>query len=267
MKELTMSELNTTNNDTFKLGDRTFKSRLIIGTGKYSTFELMQQCLEASGAEIVTVALRRVNLENKTEKNLLDYIDTSKYIILPNTAGCYSMEEAIRVAHLARALGMCEMIKLEVIGDEKTLMPDPIATLEAAKILVKENYFVMPYITDDPIMCKKLQEVGCPVIMPIGSPIGSGQGILNKTNLRIIMEQAKVPVIVDAGVGTASDAAVAMEMGADAVLMNTAIAGAGDPLKMAIAMRKSVEAGRLSFQAGRIPKKLYANASSPLKDF
>jgi thiazole synthase len=261
-----MSEINNTN-DTYKLGERTFKSRLLIGTGKYATFDLMTQCLEASGAEIVTVALRRVNLENKTEKNLLDYIDTSKYTILPNTAGCYSAEEAIRVAHLARALGMCEMIKLEVIGDEKTLMPDPIATLEAAKVLVKENYFVMPYMNDDPIMCKKLQEAGCPVIMPIGSPIGSGQGILNKTNLKIIMEQAKVPVLVDAGVGTASDAAVAMEMGAVAVLMNTAIAGAADPLKMAIAMRKAVEAGRLSYQAGRIPKKLYASASSPLKDF
>ena len=184
--------------DVLRLGDKVFKSRLIIGTGKYATFDLMAECMEASGAEIITVALRRVNLENKTEKNLLDYIDTRKYTILPNTAGCYTVEDALRVAHLARALGMSNMIKLEVLGDEKTLMPDPIATLEAAKILVQENYFVMPYISDDPIMCRKLQEVGCPVIMPIGSPIGSGQGILNKTNLQIILEQAKVPVILDA---------------------------------------------------------------------
>ena len=254
-------------NDTLKLGDKTYSSRLLIGTGKYTTFELMEQCLEASGAQIVTVALRRVNLEDKTQKNLLDYIDTKKYTILPNTAGCYTVEEAVRVAHLARALGLNEMLKLEVIGDQQTLMPDPIATLEAAKILIKENFFIMPYITDDPIMCRKLQEIGCAVIMPIGSPIGSGQGILNKTNMRIILEQAKVPVIVDAGVGTASDAAIAMEMGASAVLMNTAIASAEDPLKMAVAMRKAVEAGRLSYQAGRIPKKLYATASSPLKDF
>lgn len=253
--------------DVLKLGNRVFHSRLIIGTGKYSTFEIMQQCHEASGAEMVTVALRRINFDNKTEKNMLDYIDTNKYTLLPNTAGCYTAEDAIRVARLSRELGLSELIKLEVLGDEKTLMPDPIATLEAAKILIKENFFVMPYISDDPIMCRKLQEIGCPVIMPIGSPIGSGQGILNKTNIRIILEQTKVPVIVDAGVGTASDAAVAMELGADAVLMNTAIASAKDPLKMAYAMRYAVEAGRLAHFAGRIPKKLYATASSPIKDF
>lgn len=251
----------------FVLGSRTFQSRLIIGTGKYSSFEIMQQCHEACGAEIVTVALRRINFDNKSEKNLLDYIDTRKFTLLPNTAGCYTAEEAIRVARLSRELGLSDMIKLEVLGDEKTLMPDPIATLESAKILIKENFFVMPYISDDPIMCKKLQEIGCPVVMPIGSPIGSGQGILNRVNIQIILEQAKVPVIVDAGVGTASDAAIAMELGADAVLMNTAVACAKDPLKMAYAMKYSVQAGRLSYLAGRIPKKLYATASSPVKDF
>jgi len=253
--------------DVLTLGNRTFNSRLIIGTGKYDSFDIMQKCHEASGAEIVTVALRRINFDNKNEKNLLDYINIKKYTLLPNTAGCYTAEDAIRVARLSRELGFSELLKLEVLGDEKTLMPDPIATLEAAKILIKENFFVMPYISDDPIMCKKLQEIGCPVIMPIGSPIGSGQGILNRTNLQIILEQAKVPVIVDAGVGTASDAAIAMEMGADAVLLNTAVACAKDPLKMAFAMRYALEAGRLAYLAGRIPKKLYATASSPIKDF
>jgi thiazole synthase len=251
-------------NDTFKLGDKTFRSRLIVGTGKYKDFGETRKAIEASGAEIVTVAVRRVNITDPNKENLLDFLDPKKYTILPNTAGCYTADDAVRTCRLAREAGIGNMIKLEVIGDERTLFPDIPATLEAARILIKEGFVVLPYIHDDPVTAKKLQEMGCAAVMPLAAPIGSGLGIRNPYNIRIILEHATVPVIVDAGVGTASDAAVAMEMGCDGVLMNTAIAGAKDPILMAEAMRLAVEAGRKAFLAGRIPKKLYATASSPL---
>lgn len=257
----------TLQEDTYQINGKTFTSRLLVGTGKYATNELMAQCLEASGTQIVTVALRRVNLDNKGEKTLLDYIDPKKYTLLPNTAGCYNAEEAIRVAHLARATGISDFVKLEVLYDEKTLLPDPIATLEATKTLVKEGFTVMTYTSDDPVMAQKLEQAGAHAVMPAGSPIGSGQGVLNPNNIRIILEKLKCPVLIDAGVGSASDVAVAMELGVVAVLLNTAIAHAKDPLKMAHAMRHATEAGRLSYLAGRIPKKLYAQASTPQKDF
>jgi len=253
--------------DTYQINGKTFTSRLLVGTGKYASNELMGECLEASGTEIVTVALRRVNLDKKGEKNLLDFIDPKKYTLLPNTAGCYSTEEAIRVAHLARATGISDFVKLEVLYDEKTLLPDPIATLEATTILVKEGFTVMTYTSDDPVMAQKLEQAGAHAVMPAGSPIGSGQGVLNPNNIRIILEKLKCPVLIDAGVGSASDVAVAMELGVMAVLLNTAIAHAKDPLKMAYAMKNGCEAGRLSYLAGRIPKKLYAQASTPQKDF
>ncbi len=253
--------------DTYQINGKTFTSRLLVGTGKYTTNELMAECLEASGTQIVTVALRRVSLDKKEGKNLLDYIDLKKYTILPNTAGCYSAEEAIRVAHLARASGISDFIKLEVLYDEKTLLPDPLATLEATRILASEGFTVMTYTSDDPVMAQKLEQAGAHAVMPAGSPIGSGQGVLNPNNIRIILEKVKCPVLIDAGVGAASDVASAMELGVVAVLLNTAIAGAKDPLKMAHAMRHACEAGRLSYLAGRIPKKLYAHASSPQKDF
>lgn len=253
--------------DTYQIKGKTFTSRLLVGTGKYASNELMGQCLEASGTQIVTVALRRVNLDNKGEKTLLDYIDPKKYTLLPNTAGCYSAEEAIRVAQLARATGISDFVKLEVLYDEKTLLPDPLATLEATKVLVKEGFTVMTYTSDDPVMAQKLEQAGAHAVMPAGSPIGSGQGVLNPNNIRIILEKLKCPVLIDAGVGSASDVAVAMELGVVAVLLNTAIAHAKDPLKMAHAMRYATEAGRLSYLAGRIPKKLYALASTPQKDF
>ncbi|MBI5207460.1 MAG: thiazole synthase [Candidatus Firestonebacteria bacterium] len=253
------------NDDFLILGDKKFNSRLLVGTGKYPNFSLMKEAIIASGAEIVTVAIRRINLEDKKTESLLNYIDTNKITILPNTAGCYTKEEAVRTARLAKAAGLPNIIKLEVIGDEKTLFPDTSALLEATKILVKEGFIVLPYTNDDPIIAKKLESVGASAIMPLGAPIGSGLGILNTINIRIILEQAKVPVIVDAGVGTASDAALAMELGVDGVLMNTGIAGAKDPIKMATAMRKAVEAGRLAYLAGRIPKKMYATASSPIE--
>jgi len=253
--------------DSYQINGKTFTSRLLVGTGKYATNELMAECLEASGAQIVTVALRRVSLEKKDEKNLLDYVDLRKFTLLPNTAGCYSAEEAVGVAHLARAAGISDFIELEVLCDEKTLLPDPIATLEATKILVKEGYTVMTYTSDDPVMAQMLEQAGAHAVMPAGSPIGSGQGVLNPNNIRIIMEKLRCPVLIDAGVGSASDVAVAMELGVVAVLLNTAIAHANDPLKMAHAMRHACEAGRLSHLAGRIPKKLYAQASTPLKDF
>lgn len=246
-----------------KIGNREFTSRLLVGTGKYSSAEIMKQALEASGAEIVTVAVRRLNLEDKEKENLLDYIDTKKYTILPNTAGCYSEEEALRIARLGRAAGLSDMVKLEVIGDEKTLLPDTMALLSATKKLVKEGFLVMPYTNDDPIMAKKLVEAGAVCVMPLAAPIGSGQGILNSLNIKLILEAVKVPVIVDAGVGTASDACLAMELGVDGVLMNTGIAGAKDPVSMARAMKLAIEAGRLAYLSGRIPKKLYASASSP----
>ena len=245
------------------IGGHTFTSRLIAGTGKYANFTLMREAIEASGAEVVTVAVRRINLDRPHEESLLDYLDRSKITLLPNTAGCYSAEEAIRTAVLGREAGLSNLVKLEVIGDQKTLLPDTEALLEATRILVKEGFIVMPYTNDDPIMAKKLQDAGAACVMPLAAPIGSGQGILNALNIRFILEAVSVPVIVDAGVGTASDAAVAMELGADGVLMNTAIAGAQEPVKMARAMRLAVEAGRLAYEAGRIPKKLYASASSP----
>jgi thiazole synthase len=247
-----------------ELGGRKFTSRLIVGTGKYKDFAETRAAVEASGAEIVTVAVRRVNITDRKRENLLDFIDPKRYQILPNTAGCYTAEEAIRTCRLAREVGVGDMVKLEVIGDQATLFPDTAATIEAAKVLVKEGFKVLPYITDDPVACLRLQEVGCVAVMPLAAPIGSGLGIRNPFNLQIILEQAKVPVIVDAGVGTASDAAVAMEMGCDGVLMNTAIAGAKDPIAMARAMKLGIEAGRLAWLAGRIERKLYATASSPL---
>jgi thiazole synthase len=253
--------------DSYQINGKTFTSRLLVGTGKYATNELMGECLEASGTQIVTLALRRVNLNAKGEKTLLDFIDPKKYTLLPNTAGCYSAEEAIRVAHLARATGLSDFVKLEVLYDEQTLLPDPIATLEATKELVKEGFTVMTYTSDDPVMAQKLEQAGAHAVMPAGSPIGSGQGVLNPNNIRIILEKLKCPVLIDAGVGSASDVAVAMELGVVAVLLNTAIAHAKDPLKMAHAMRQATEAGRLSYLAGRIPKKLYAQASTPQKDF
>ena len=250
--------------DLFKLADKSYKSRLIVGTGKYKDFQETRRAIEISGAEIVTVAVRRVNITDPKKENLLDYLDPKKYTILPNTAGCYTAEEAVRTCRLAREAGVGNMVKLEVIGDEKTLFPDIPATLEAARLLIKEGFIVLPYVNDDPITAKKLQEMGCAAVMPLAAPIGSGLGIRNPYNIRIILEHATVPVIVDAGVGTASDASIAMEMGCDGVLMNTAIAGARDPILMAEAMRLAVEAGRKAFLAGRIPKKLYATASSPL---
>lgn len=249
----------------FTVGNIELQSRLIIGTGKYPNFQVMQAAFESSGADMVTVALRRVKLDGAPEENLLNFIDRNKYRLLPNTAGCYTAKDAILTCELAREALDTSLVKLEVIGCEKTLFPDNEALLEAAQILVKEGFTVLPYCIDDPIICKKLEDIGCAAVMPLAAPIGSGLGIRNPTNLKIIIEQARVPVIVDAGVGCASDAAICMELGASAVLMNTAIAGAKDPVKMAGAMKSAVEAGRLSFEAGRIPKKLYATASSPLE--
>jgi thiazole synthase len=251
--------------DPFELAGKSFRSRLIVGTGKYRDFAETQRAVEVSGAEIVTVAVRRVNITDPGKENLLDFLSPSQYTILPNTAGCHTADDAIRTARLAREAGIGSLVKLEVIGDQKTLFPDVPATLEAAKILVREGFTVLPYINDDPIAAKKLEEIGCAAVMPLAAPIGSGLGIRNPYNIRIILEQARVPVIVDAGVGTASDAAVAMELGCDGVLMNTAIAGAKDPILMAEAMRLAVDAGRKAFLAGRIPRKLYATASSPIE--
>ena len=246
------------------LGGKEFRSRLIVGTGKYPSFEVMKEALEASGAQLVTVAVRRVNLPG-TGESLLDYIDTSRYTLLPNTAGCYNADEAVRTAYLAREAGLGEIVKLEVIGDSRTLFPDVQGLLEATKTLVREGFTVLPYTNDDPVVAQKLQDAGAAAVMPLGAPIGSGLGLRNPYNIKIILENVTVPVIVDAGVGTASDAAIAMELGCDGVLMNTAIAGARDPVAMATAMRMAVEAGRLAFKAGRIPKKLYATASSPIE--
>jgi thiazole synthase len=245
------------------IADRTFRSRLFLGTGKYPDFQTMAAALEASGTEVVTVALRRVNLGERGQGSLLDFVDPDKYLLLPNTAGCYTADEAIRTARLARELGGWNWVKLEVIGDKKTLFPDNVELLKATERLVAEGFIVLPYTNDDPVTCRKLEELGAAAVMPLGAPIGSGMGIRNPANLRIILEQAKVPVIVDAGVGTASDAALAMELGAHGVLMNTAVAEAKDPIRMARAMKLAVEAGWLAANAGRIPKKLYASASSP----
>jgi thiazole synthase len=249
--------------DPLVIGGKTFHSRLLVGTGKYRSIEEGRDAILRSGAEIVTVALRRVDF-TPGKPNVLSSIDRTRHTLLPNTAGCYTADEAVRTCRLARELGMADMVKLEVIGDQQTLFPDGAATLEAAKILVKEGFVVLPYCMDDPILAQKLEDVGCAAVMPLAAPIGSGLGIRNPYNIRIILERAKVPIIVDAGVGTASDAAVAMELGCHGVLMNTAIAGARDPLMMAEAMRDAIIAGRKAFRAGRIPRKLYANASSPL---
>lgn len=251
--------------DKLIIAGREFKSRLMVGTGKYASFRQMAEAIEVSGAEIVTVAVRRVNISDRDKESLLDYIDTGKYTLLPNTAGCYTADDAIRTCRLAREAGLSDFVKLEVLGDEKTLFPDNEELLKAAKILVKEGFTVLPYTSDDPILCKKLEDIGCAAVMPLGAPIGSGLGIRNPYNIRIIMETVKVPVIVDAGVGTASDAAIAMELGCDGVLMNTGIAGARDPIAMAEAMKLAVIAGRLAYKAGRIPRKLYATASSPIE--
>ena len=250
--------------DFFEIAGNKYRSRLIVGTGKYKDFAETRRAIEVSGAEIVTVAVRRVNITDPNKENLLDYLDPKKFTILPNTAVCYNAEDAVRTCRLAREAGVGKLVKLEVIGDDKTLFPDIPATIEAAKILVKEGFVVLPYINDDPISAKRLEEIGCAAVMPLAAPIGSGLGIRNPYNIRIILEQAKVPVIVDAGVGTASDAAMAMELGCHGVLMNTAIASAKDPILMAEAMRLGIEAGRKAYLAGRIPKKLYATASSPL---
>jgi thiazole synthase len=249
----------------FVIAGRTFQSRLIVGTGKYPSHQVMRECHLTSGADMVTVAVRRVNISDRSRESLLDYIDTSRIFVLPNTAGCYTAEEAIRTARLGREAGLGTWVKLEVIGDERTLFPDNEALIEATRILVSEGFVVLPYTNDDPIACRKLEEAGAAAVMPLGAPIGSGLGIQNANNIRIIREFSKVPVIVDAGVGTASDAALAMELGADGVLMNTAIAGAQFPVQMADAMKHAVIAGRQAFLAGRIPKKMYATASSPVE--
>jgi len=249
----------------WKVGEHEFTSRLIIGSGKYESFEQNLTCAETSGAEMVTVALRRVNFDADQGPRLLDFISPDRFKILPNTAGCYTAEDAITTAQMGRELLGTDLIKLEVIGDERTLFPDVPATLEAAQILIDDGFTVLPYITDDPVACQRLAAMGCPAVMPLAAPIGSGMGIRNPANLRIILETVEVPVIVDAGVGTASDAAFAMELGATALLMNTAIAHAKDPVQMAHAMRLSVEAGRAAYEAGRMPQRLYASASSPLE--
>ena len=251
--------------DKLIIAGREFNSRLMVGTGKYASMEQMVRAIEASGAEIITVAVRRVNISDRSKESLLDYIDLKKYTLLPNTAGCYTADEAVRTCRLAREAGLTDFVKLEVLGDEKTLFPDNEELLKAARILVKEGFTVLPYTSDDPIVCRKLEDIGCAAVMPLGAPIGSGLGIRNPYTIRIILDTVKVPVIVDAGVGTASDAAIAMELGCDGVLMNTGIAGAREPVAMAEAMNLAVRAGRLAYLSGRIPKKLFATASSPIE--
>lgn len=248
-----------------RIGTYDLASRLIVGTGKYPSLEIMRAAHDASGTSMITVAIRRINLDDPTGKTMLDYIDRTKYTILPNTAGCYTAKDAVLTAQLARELLGTDLIKLEVIGDPHTLYPDTVETIAAAKELVADGFTVLPYIVDDPTACKRLEDVGCAAVMPLGAPIGSGLGICNPYSISIIKERASVPVIVDAGVGTASDAAIAMELGVDAVLMNTGIAAASDPVMMAQAMRLAVESGRLAFRAGRMEKRLYANASSPMQ--
>ena len=254
--------------DVLTIGPYTFGSRLFVGSGKYASLDQTARATEASGAEVITVALRRVDLKARGEGSLMQWLTAGRWTVLPNTAGCFTVDDAVRTCRLARELGFSgekpPIVKLEVIGDERTLFPDNEQTLEAAKILVKEGFVVLPYCIDDPIICRKLQDVGCAAVMPLAAPIGSGLGIRNRHNIAIIKEQATVPVIVDAGVGTASDAAIAMELGCDGVLMNTAIAGAKDPVLMAEAMREAISAGRKAFLAGRIGKKLHAAASSPI---
>ena len=250
--------------DTFEVAGQTFNSRLLVGTGKYKDFEETAAAIEASGAEIVTVAVRRVNITDPDQPMLVDYVDPKKYTYLPNTAGCFTANDAVRTLRLAREAGGWDLVKLEVLGDEKTLYPKMIETLDAAEILLKEDFKVMVYCSDDPILAKRLEDIGCHAIMPLAAPIGSGLGVQNPVNIRLIKEQSSVPVLVDAGVGTASDATIAMELGCDGVLMNTAIAEAKDPLKMARAMKAGIEAGRLAYLAGRMPRKKYADPSSPL---
>lgn len=258
-----MTGKTTMHADPLVIAGRTFTSRLVVGTGKYPSHAVMADAHRASGADMVTVAVRRVNLNDRSKESLLDYIDRERIFILPNTAGCFTAEDAVRTARLGREVGLSNWVKLEVIGDERTLFPDNIALLEATRILVGEGFIVLPYTSDDPVICRKLEEAGAAAVMPLGAPIGSGLGIQNPNNIRIIKAQAGVPVIVDAGVGTASDAAIAMELGADGVLMNTAIALATDPVAMASAMKLGVAAGRLAFRAGRIPMQTYASPSSP----
>jgi len=253
----------TIKNDFFEIAGRKFNSRLLIGTGKYKDFNETAKAIEASGAEIVTVALRRVNIEKKNEAMLQDFIDPKKYTYLPNTAGCFTAEDAVRTLKLARAAGGWNLVKLEVLADEKTLYPHVIQTIKAAEMLIKDGFEVMVYTSDDPIVAKELEDIGCCAIMPLGAPIGSGLGIQNRLNIEFIVEQSKVPVLVDAGVGTASDATIAMEMGCDGVLMNTAIAQAKNPIAMAQAMKLAIEAGRMAFLAGRMAQKKYASPSSP----
>ncbi|MCZ0754955.1 thiazole synthase [Anoxybacillus sp. J5B_2022] len=248
-----------------KIGPYEFQSRLLLGTGKYPNFAIQKEAVEVSGAEILTFAVRRMNIFAPDQPNFLEQLDLTKYKLLPNTAGAKTAEEAVRIARLAKASGLCDMIKVEVIGCDKTLLPDPIETLKATEMLLEEGFIVLPYTSDDVVLAKRLQELGCHAIMPGASPIGSGQGIINPLNLSFIIEQATVPVIVDAGIGSPADAALAMELGADGVLLNTAVAGASDPVKMAKAMKLAIEAGRLGYEAGRIPKKRYATASSPME--
>jgi thiazole synthase len=251
--------------DTLKIGSFSFSSRLFVGTGKYKDTAQTEAALEASGAQVVTVALRRVDLQDRSKGSLMSLVTSGRWTILPNTAGCYTAEEAIRTLRLARELGIADLVKLEVIGDPKSLYPDNEQTLEAAKVLVKEGFTVLPYCIDDPIVCKKLEDIGCAAVMPLAAPIGSGLGIRNPYNLAFILEQAKVPVIVDAGVGTASDVAIAMELGCHGVLLNTAIAEAKDPILMAQAMKEAISAGRKAFLAGRMARRRYASASSPVE--
>ncbi|WP_026575425.1 thiazole synthase [Bacillus sp. UNC438CL73TsuS30] len=246
-----------------KIGPLSFQSRLLLGTGKYPSFEIQKEAVEVSEAEILTFAVRRMNIFEAGQPNFLEQLDPSKYTLLPNTAGAKTAEEAVRIAKLAKASGLCDMIKVEVIGCDQTLLPDPVETLRATEELVKEGFIVLPYTSDDVVLARKLQELGCHAIMPGASPIGSGQGIINPVNLSFIIEQAVVPVIVDAGIGSPADAALAMELGADGVLLNTAVSAAKDPVKMAKAMNLAIEAGRLGYEAGRIEKKRYATASSP----
>ncbi len=253
--------------DLLKIGSYTFRSRLIVGTGKYKDFATTKAAVEASGAEMVTVAVRRVNITDPNKENLLDYIDPKRYVILPNTAGCYTAEDAVRTLRLAREAGGWKLVKLEVLGDPETLYPNVVETLRAAEMLVKDGFEVMVYTNDDPITAKKLEDVGCVAVMPLGNPIGSGRGIANPFNIRVIKERLSVPVIVDAGLGAPSDAALAMELGVDAVLINTAIAEAKDPVRMARAMRLAVQAGREGYLAGRMPKRAFASASSPTEGY
>jgi len=246
-----------------KIGSYEFTSRLLLGTGKYPNFDIQKEAVNVSGTEILTFSVRRMNIFDPSQPNFLEKLDLKKYTLLPNTAGAKTAQEAVRIAKLANASGLCNMIKVEVIGCQKTLLPDPIETLKASEELLKEGFTVLPYTSDDVLLARRLEELGCHAIMPGASPIGSGQGIINPLNLSFIIEEANVPVIIDAGIGTPSDAAIAMELGADGVLLNTAVSGASDPVKMALAMKLAIEAGRLGFEAGRIPKKRYATASSP----